>query len=62
MKSADRGCAREQLVLFERRPTRTSWSALPLRVRHEVVRLLAKMLVDRRTSGCRSTKREGEVR
>ncbi len=62
MKIADCRWEPEQLALFERRPIRTSWDALPLRVRQEVVRLLAKMFVDGRARGCRSANGEGEVR
>ena len=62
MKTVDRRRTREQLALFERRPMRTSWGALSLRVRQEVVRLLAKMLVEHRARGSRSANVEGEVR
>ncbi len=62
MKPVDRGQAPEQLALFERRPIRTSWSALPLDIRQQVVRLLAKMLVDKRARVFRSVSGEGKVR
>ena len=48
----------EQLTLFQRRPVRTSWKAVPLDVRQEVVELLAKMLVEHRAR-VRSSRREG---
>ncbi len=61
MKPVDCEQAPEQLALFERRPIRTSWSRLPLDIRQEVVRLVAKMLVDQRARVCRSASGEGKV-
>ena len=62
MKIADWKREPEQLTLFERRPIRTSWDALPARTRQEVIQLLAKMFLEAdRDRGCRSTIEEGEV-
>ena len=62
MKPVDREQIPEQLALFERRPIRTSWSGLPLDIRQEVIRLVAKMLVDhQRARVCRSASGEGKV-
>ncbi len=60
MKTIDQGLTQEQLRLFERRPIRTSWEVIPLDVRQEVVRLLAKMLVEHRVRGRRVIAGGGE--
>ncbi len=61
MKPVDRGQAPEQLALFERRPNRTSWNEIPLDIRQEVLRLLAKMFVDKRARVSRRASGGGEV-
>ena len=60
MKTIDQERTRDQLKLFERRPIRTSWNVIPLDVRQEVVRLLAKMLVEHRVRGRRVIAGGGE--
>ena len=62
MKTADWKREPEQRTLFERRPIRTSWDALPVRTRQEVIRLLAKMFLEADLErGRRLTTEEGEV-
>lgn len=48
MKMIDQKRAIEQLTLFDRRPIRMSWGAVPLDTRQEAVRILARMLVEHR--------------
>ena len=60
MKTADRELKSDQLMLFERRPLRTSWESLPLNIRQEIVRIMAKMLIEHRTRRCRLASRGGE--
>ena len=48
MKTTDRNWRSEQLTLFEQRPIRPSWDAIPLDTRQELVRILTKMFVERR--------------
>ncbi len=48
MKAIDQKRAVEQLTLFGQRPIRMRWGVVPLDTRQEVVRMLARMLVERR--------------